>query len=266
MSDYQARGLVALDQIEDLLDAYADARFAPSGPVLARMRAHVLAQATELAAAGARRQSQRKPARWSMATLHVQRRAAALGMAATFSIATTAAVLAAPPGSPFFNARLAIETAFLPNQADARLVSHEQHLQAWVAEAEAAAERGDAVALDAALAAYDAELDASVADLGDDPDRLAHLEATLGKHVAVLTALAVRLPEQAAIEHALDMSQKAAAKLKDKSNQQADKPSHDPHPTPQPHQTKEPNTKGGGGGNGGGNGGGGPDDRGNSGN
>jgi len=40
----------ALDQLEDLLDAYADARLMPTGPVLARMRAAVLAEAATAAA------------------------------------------------------------------------------------------------------------------------------------------------------------------------------------------------------------------------
>ena len=44
--------------------------------------------------------------------------------------------------------------------------------------------------------AYQAEVDAAVADVGDDADRLAHLEAELAKHTAVLQALAATAPEQ----------------------------------------------------------------------
>jgi hypothetical protein len=148
-------------------------------------------------------------------------------------VSTGAAVLAAPPGSPFFEARVAVEAAFLPSQADARLKSHEQHIDEWLAAAEAAAARGDIVALDAALAAYQGEVDAAVGDLGDDADRLAHLEAELAKHVAVLTALEARLPEQSAVEHALQSSQKAVAKIKEKQSHR------DAHPTPAPHGPDE---------------------------
>ena len=57
----------------------------------------------------------------SLLGLRVPRRVVALGMAATMTLGTTAAVLAAPPGSPFYNARVALQSAFLPNDADARL-------------------------------------------------------------------------------------------------------------------------------------------------
>lgn len=252
MSDYQDRGLAALDQVEDVLEAYAEARLSPSGPVLARMRTHVVAQAVQFAAAQAiareAAEADAQPSRWALLNRGLPRRAMSLGMAAALTLGTGAAVLAAPPGSAFFNARIAIEAAFLPTQADARLASHEQHLLERLAEAEAAAARGDVVALDAALAAYDAEVDAALADLGDDPVRLAHLEEMLGKHVIVLTALEVRLPEQAAIDHALQSSQKAVAKIKEKQNQQGDdKPSHDPRPTKPPIPTKPPTPNGGGG-------------------
>ena len=50
MTEPRDRHLAALDQVEDLLEAYAEARLAPAGPVLSRMRAHVLAQAAAAAA------------------------------------------------------------------------------------------------------------------------------------------------------------------------------------------------------------------------
>lgn len=247
MSDYYDADLAALDQIEDLLEAYADARLAPKGPVLARIRAAVVAQAAASAAAASaeRRRLARErstPARWGLPGLHVPRRVVMFGMAATLTLGTSAAVLAAPPGSPFYNARVALQGAFLPNDADARLAAHEQLLDQRMAEAEDAAARGDSVALEAALDAYQTEMDSAVADLGDDADRLARLEDVLGKHVAVLTALEARLPDQAAIEHAIVASQKAVDKLKDKGSHQGGKPSQAPHPT------RPPRTDGGDGG------------------
>lgn len=232
MSQYFDRDLAALDQIEDLLEAYADARLSPPGPVLARMRANVLREASRRSALAAieERRAALEVARgpWGLPRLQLPRRAIALGMAAALTIGTSAAVLAAPPGSPFYNARVALEVAFLPVQVDQRLASREQHLDDRLAEAEAAAARGDLGGLAAALAAYQAEVDAAVAEVGDDAARLAHLEAELARHTAALQALAATVPEQAAIEHAIDTSQKAATKLKDRGERADGKPSSAP--------------------------------------
>lgn len=232
MTEYFDRDLAALDQIEDILEAYADARLSPSGPVLARMRAQVL---SEVSLQQAIRASDERSAafaaarrRFAFPQVHVPRRAFALGMAAAMTLGTGAAVLAAPPGSPFYNARVAIEVAFLPAQLDARLASHQMHLDERLVEAEAAAARGDLVALAAALDAYRAEVDVAVADVGDDVDRLALLEAELAKHTAVLEALAAQVPEQAAIEHAIEASQKATTNLKDKAASGGGKPTTKP--------------------------------------
>ena len=238
MTEYFDRDLAALDQIEELLGAYADAHLSPSSPVLARIRAHVIREASlrnAIAAAEERQAAaQVAKARWNLSGMRVARRAFALGLAAVLTLGTTAAVLAAPPGSPFYNARVAIEVAFLPTQVDQRLASHESHLDERLVEAEAAAARGDFVALAAALDAYQAEVGAAVADIGDDADRLAHLEAELAKHTSTLQALAAKVPEQSAIEHAIDTSQKASTRLKDKGEHGAGKPSTQPgNPKPQ---------------------------------
>jgi hypothetical protein len=232
---YDDRDREALDQLEDLLEAYADARLMPTGPVLARMRAAVLAEAA--AAAADRRRAEVIPGpkrRFAMPELHVPRRAFALGLAASLSLGTSAAVFAAPPGSPFYNARLVIEAALLPTQLDERLAAREDHLDDRLREAEAAAASGDIVALEAALVAFQAELDAAVGSSDEDLARLAHLQAAIEKHVAKLQELAARLPTEEAranaLEHAIDASQKAVDKLKDKAKK-AKVP-----PTPKPVQ------------------------------
>jgi hypothetical protein len=225
VSAYTDRELLVLDQVEDLLGAFADARLAPAGPVLARIRANVMAQAAAAApttSASVPRAIDTTRLRWQLFTSRVPRRAVALGMAAALSLGTSAAVLAAPPGCPFYNARLVIQTALLPAQVDDRLAAHERHLEERLAEAQAAAARGDTASLAAALAAFQEEVDAATADVGDDLDRLAHLEAMLAKHTAELTALAASVPDQSSIEHAIDASGKAIQKIKDKAqNQQA---------------------------------------------
>jgi hypothetical protein len=251
MSDYGERELAALDQIEDVLTAYADARLAPSTPVLARMRAAVVAQATANATVLAeQRRADTERAigrRWALPELRFPRRAMAFGLAATLTLGSTAAVLAAPAGSPLYGARVAIEKALLPNNADARLASHEEHLLQRLADAQAAAASGDTVALEAALAAYQDEVDAAVADLGDDADRLARLEEVLGNHVTVLQALEATIPTEAAIEHAIDVSQKAVDKLKDQGSHTSGRPSPAPHATRAPNSQPTDQAQGGGG-------------------
>ena len=219
MNGYDDNDRGALDRLEDLLDAYAEARLMPRGPVLSRIRANVLAQATIASAAAIHRPQLLEPPRprWAVSSPFM-RRALAFGFAAMLTIGTSAAVLAAPPGSPFYNARVYIETLTLPSQADARLEGHERLLQERIKEVEAAAADGDANGLAAALAAYQDEVDAATADVGNDVARLAHLEDELAKHTAVLTELATDSPDQSSIDHAIAESSNAIANLKAKAN------------------------------------------------
>jgi hypothetical protein len=218
----------ALDRLEDLLDAYADARLTPRGTVLTRLRATVLTEAAAASAAAALTRPQfavPRPSRWAVSS-PFHRRALAFGFAAMLTIGTSAAVLAAPPGSLFYNARVYVETLALPVQVDARAAGHERLLQERLSEAEAAAERNDIAGLTAALAAYRAEVDAASADVGDDAARLAHLEDILAMHTTVLTELATELPDQSSIDHAIDTSSKAIANLRAKGSHT--RPTHAP--------------------------------------
>lgn len=211
----------ANDRVEELLEAYAETRLAPSGDVLARIRANVMAQ---MAPPGAAHRVLLEtptlaPARSRFAWLQsgLPRRAFALGLAASLTLGTTAAVLAAPPGSPFYNARLVIEAVLLPAQLDARLAAYGDHLEDRLREAAVAAATGDGNALAAALAAYEADVAAALAAVGSDPELLAHLEAMLAKHTAVLEALEDRVPEQASVDHAIASSQKAIDKINERA-------------------------------------------------
>lgn len=211
---------LANDRVEDLLEAYAQSRLDPTGPVMARIRANVMAQAAASAAANrvldAPSLTPAKPRfAWLQATL--PRRAFALGLAATFTLGTSAAVLAAPPGSPFYNARLVIETVLLPTNSDARLAAYEGHLEQRLKEAEVAAAAGDTNALAAALAAYEADVSAALGTAGEDAELLAHLEAMLAKHTTVLVALEARVPAQSSVDKAIANSQRAIQKIKDRA-------------------------------------------------
>jgi len=230
VSSFEDNDLTALNRLEDLLDAYSDARLAPRTAILARIRANVLSEAAAASAMMAaenrlRLVEPRRPAPTSLGA-RFARAAFALGFAAMLTLGTSLAVLAAPPGSPFYNARVFIETATLPAAAEARFEGHEKLLEERLNEAELAAASGNTVALAAALDAYQDEVDAAAMDAGTDADRLAHLQAMLAKHTAVLTALATRLPDQSSIEHAIDSSSKAITRIEAKTHPA--RPAHPP--------------------------------------
>jgi hypothetical protein len=242
MSSYEHPNLLALDAVEDLLEAYADARLAPRKPVLARMRTAVMAEAASRGALRAAEERQAAAAlaveaaprgrfglpRLTLASL--ARPAFALGFAGLLAISTATAITAASPGSPLYLARVGLEQVFLPTQIDARFASHEQHLDERLAEAEAAAAIGDSVALEAALAAYQDEVDQTLADIGDDYGRLEHFQAVLERHVAKLTALSISLPTEVARgnaeEHAVQASENAVTKAADAVVKVKDRKTH----------------------------------------
>ena len=219
----------ANDRVEDLLEAYASVRLEPSAAALSRIRSVVMAEAT--ARAAAQRKTLKRAvdavtppggARSGWLQVPWQRRVAAAGIATSLAFGTAAAVALAPPGSPFYNARLVIESAMMPPVAnlDARLAAYEEQFADRIAEAEGAIARGDADSAAAALQAYQAEVAGAVAEIGEQDDRLAHLQAVLDKHIAKLEALAVKLPNETArdnvVKHAIEASERAVTKLKEK--------------------------------------------------
>jgi len=219
VSAYDDNDLTSLNRLEDLLDAYCDARLMPRGAILSRIRTTVLAQAAASAASAAAANrlqalagSAPKAPRWTISSPFA-RRALAFGFAACLTLGTSLAVLAAPPGSPFYNARVSLETFVLPSEVGDRVAGHERLLAERLGEAQAAAARSDPAALAAALAAYRTEVEAATADVGDDAALLAHLEEELAHHTAVLTALEAQLPDDAAIDKAIDASSKAITRL-----------------------------------------------------
>lgn len=243
--------LAANDRLEELLEAYASARLAPAGPVLSRIRATVVAEAK--ARADSQRLTFASPApaapvaRFSLARLSrarfpEARTALAIVFSVSLSLAIGTAVVAAPPGSAFYNARLSLEAAMMPSvgDLDARLAAYEEQFDRRLAEADAAIARGDESALAAALAAYQQEVTNAVAEIGDSKDRLAQFEAVLAKRIAKLQELSVRLPTEVAranaVDHAIAASEKAVAKLQAKQNHGNNRPS-----TPPGQQLSPPN-------------------------
>jgi cytochrome c556 len=239
----------ANDRLEELLEAYASTRLAPAGPVLSRIRATVVAEAKARAAsqrltfappAPAPRIARFSLARLSFARFPQARPALAIVFAVSLSLGIGTAVVAAPPGSAFYNARLSIEAAMMPSvgDLDARLAAYEEQFDRRLAEADAAIARGDEPALAAALAAYQQEVTNAVAEIGDAHDRLAQFEAVLAKRIATLQELSVRLPTDVAranaVQHAIQASEKAVARLQAKRAHGINRPTTPPGQAPNP--------------------------------
>jgi hypothetical protein len=228
------------DEIEARLRAYADARLSPSPEAVDRMRAAIVARA---AGAEALHETERDPARRAGLThgdarrlgspiswFLRPRRAAALVLAATVAIGSTAAVFGATPGSALYGTRLWLESLSLPASSDARAAAQVGQLAQRLQEAQNAAKGGDPNAVAAALDAYQDEVAAALQDAGEDSDRLARLNAALGIHVVALQTLASSAPAGAApaIDAAIDASHQAVKQIEAKTQ------TPPPAPTPRP--------------------------------
>jgi hypothetical protein len=197
------------DELALRLEAYASARLEPRPAATARIRTALIEEARMRAleeTIGSR------PHRHAAGP----RRLVALLLAAGLTLATAVAVSAASaPGGPLYGARIWLETATLPADASARALERVGQIEERLLDAERAAESGDVNAIAAAIQAYREAVADALAEVGTDADRLARLEAALGLHVAVLEALADKVPAAAAdgISRALEASQKAVDKI-----------------------------------------------------
>lgn len=197
-------------EMEAILAAYAARRLEPRLGSLPRIRAALFERLDARAAGRDRAGSWRA---------RLGRRLVVVGLAASLILGAAATVAAAGPASPFYGARLWIESVTLPAAADDRAAAHLARLQARLADAEAAAASGNGSAVAQALAAYRAEVEAALADVGDDAEQLARLEAALSTNLVVLSVLAEHVPPQAAdaIQNAAGASHRAVDKIKEKN-------------------------------------------------
>jgi hypothetical protein len=204
------------------LEAYADARLDPSVAATTRMRAAVMAaahrQAALIAADGATALAlapaevaphralghSRRVGAW--------RRPVAAMLAGTLTLGILAGTaLAARPGGPLYQARLWTEAANLPAAGLARAHAEVARLQARIDEAESAAMAGDARGVVAAIDAYAVIVTEAATGTEGDVAAGQLVEATVSRHVIILTALLQQVPATArdAIEHALAASTNA---------------------------------------------------------
>jgi len=189
------------------LDAYATSRLEPDPAATARARATVMAQAR--LGRGETRAVDNAPGSGLLGRIF--RRPALAATAAMLGLALVAGgtVAAAEPGGPLYGARLWVETLTLPSDTNGRAAAELHRLQARLDDATAAAANGNGDAVTAALDAYRQTLAGASAAAGGDPTREEPLVAELGRHQAVLGALAGRVPPtaKAAIKQAIQRIQ-----------------------------------------------------------
>jgi hypothetical protein len=225
-----------MDELAQRLKAYASARLSPSRGASARIRVAVIEEARmralETSIGSAPHRHRAGP-----------RRLTALLLAAGLVLSSAVAVAAgSSPGGPLYEARIWLESAILPADADARALERVRHIEERLLDAERAAASGDPSALAAAIRAYREAVIEAMAEVGTDADRLARLEEALGHHVAVLVALSGKLPDAAddGIDRAIKASQKAVETIGKTKHGPAAKPTDKPGKTLEPGATERP--------------------------
>lgn len=182
-------------EIERRLDTFARARLSPEARAMARVRARVMREA-RLQFQAARIAAQMDAAARHRRGSPVRRVAMPLLAAALWLAIAAGTISAAQAGGPLYPTRMWLEDATLPAAGVARAAAELDRLDARVAEAMAAAARGDAGAVQAALAAYRQIADQALAASSGDDAREAVVSTALGRHAAVLGAVAGGLAER----------------------------------------------------------------------
>jgi outer membrane biosynthesis protein TonB len=119
-------------------------------------------------------------------------------LAAGLTLAVAGGAMAASQaGGPLYPTRMWLETVTLPATGAARTDADIARLESRVEEAIAAARRGDGAAVAAALFAYEEIADEALTAAGGDAAAIERLRIALDRHVAVLQAVAAKVPPQA---------------------------------------------------------------------
>ena len=260
-------------RLRERLEAYAERRLTPDLAASSRIRARVLAvahrqadlaradaaltivnAATERATLPARR----RRARWRRPLVALLAASLAVGAAA-------GSAFAARPGGSLYETRLWLETLTLPSDPSQRALAELDRLEHRLDEAAAAVADGDTAAAAAALAAYESILDeaSSAAIAAGDDVAAAVIQAGVGRNVAVLKALILAVPDQAAgtiegvVQRAIERSGRAIERIDRGQRERGGgdpigapagptvKPTKPPTPEPTPRATKEPTGGGG---------------------
>jgi hypothetical protein len=186
-------------EIEQRLDAFARVRLSPTERASARMRARLMREARLAMAAPT----------WSVATTTsidvararrggLARRGAGLLLAAGLTLAVAGGAMAASQaGGALYPTRMWLETVTLPSAGAARTDADILRLDSRMDEVIAAASRGDRGAVAAALLAYEEIADEALLAAAGDEEAIERLRVALDRHLAVLAAVAAKVPPQA---------------------------------------------------------------------
>lgn len=203
------------DPLQRQLARYARVRLEPDPAATRRIRAAVMSEAwrrhlaAESSAAASRRTRSRVPfAGWSARRLGTTVTAAVL----TGLLLAGTVFAGSRAGGPLYDTRLALETALLPSDPEARVQAELAMAQTRLAEASQAAVAGDAPAFEAALTGYATVVDGLADTVGGPADRAL---AAVQLHLEVLRALRERTPERASpgLDRALERSSGAVERL-----------------------------------------------------
>ena len=229
MNDTTGEPTAGEREVQELLELYAERRLRPDATAAGRLRAVLVAKAAEAApAASVAVASTGAP--WSQRRRLV---AAVLGAAAVLVLAG-GALAATGPGGPLYDLRLWVEEAMAPADPAAHAVAELEQLDHRIEEIMAAITGGDARAANAALRAYDDELDDAVLAGEADPGSLGAIEARVRAHLAVLQGLLDGAPDAAlpglriAIEHSSQVLERLEEVDPGKPSEPPGKPSEPP--------------------------------------
>ena len=204
-------------EIELRLEAFARARLSPDREAVARTRARVMREA-RLQLEAARIAGNMAPPTALAAHRPIARRLAMPILAASLWLAlAVGSISASTAGGPLYHARMWIETATLPVDGVSRANAEITRLNERLAEATAAAARGDAGAVQAAIEAYRQIADEALAGSTGDQALQTLVAGALDRHLTVLAGVAASLEGkgndtaaaavEASIQRAIDHSQ-----------------------------------------------------------
>jgi hypothetical protein len=228
------------------LDAYARERLEADPQRTEQARIQVMAAARTRAggqaAAAARRDAAGR--RWWGFLPRLLRSPALAGAGLLVALVAAGGVMAGTaPGGPLYGARLWLEELQLPAAPEARTEAQLGRLEGRLEEARTAAERGDVGAVEAALESYRHTAEDALAAASDAENRREVVEERFARHVAVLEALADRVPERAAeaIRAAAERTEARLREIVEERPGRGRGPREDPRA--QPDRTPRPETE-----------------------
>lgn len=204
-------------EIELRLEAFARARLSPDREAVARTRARLMREA-RIQFEATRIAGTMAPPTALAAHRPIARRLAMPILAASVWLAlAVGSISASTAGGPLYHARMWIETATLPTNGVSRANAEITRLNERLAEAGAAATRGDAGAVQAAVEAYRQIADEALAGSTGDQALQALVAGALDRHLTILAGVAATLEGkgndtaaaavEASIQRAIDHSQ-----------------------------------------------------------